>query len=75
LWRSTDYYGKNWWFGRDWSPEALELDVFVVEFPVALERIEKLFERNRIFMDQTINVGSITLNLKLFLMVLQDLTW
>jgi NADH-quinone oxidoreductase subunit D len=51
---------------RDWSPEALELDVFVVEFPVALERIET-FERNRIFMDQTINVGSITLNQSYFL--------
>jgi NADH-quinone oxidoreductase subunit D len=38
-----------------------------------LERIENLFERNRIFMDRTINVGSISAE-QAILMVLQDLT-
>jgi NADH:ubiquinone oxidoreductase subunit D len=35
-------------------------DVFLEEFPVAWKEFENLFERNRIFMDRTINVGSIS---------------
>jgi NADH-quinone oxidoreductase subunit D len=37
-----------------------KLDVFLEEFPVAWKEFENLFERNRIFMDRTINVGSIS---------------
>jgi NADH-quinone oxidoreductase subunit D len=45
---------------KDWSPEAFrKLDVFLEEFPVAWKEFENLFERN-IFMDRTINVGSIS---------------
>jgi NADH-quinone oxidoreductase subunit D len=31
-----------------------------VEFPVAWKEFENLFERNRIFIDRTVNVGAIT---------------
>jgi NADH-quinone oxidoreductase subunit D len=50
-----------------------KLDVFLEEFPVAWKEFENLFERNRIFMDRTINVGSISAE-QAILMVLQDLT-
>jgi hypothetical protein len=46
--------------------------VFLEEFPVAWKEFENLFERNRIFMDRTINVGSYAE--QAILMVLQDLT-
>jgi NADH-quinone oxidoreductase subunit D len=53
--------GRIGGFERDWSPEAFrKLDVFLEEFPVAWKEFENLFERNRIFMDRTINVGSIS---------------
>jgi NADH:ubiquinone oxidoreductase subunit D len=42
-------------------PKAFELlDTFLVEFPVAWKEFENLFERNRIFIDRTVNVGAIT---------------
>jgi NADH-quinone oxidoreductase subunit D len=34
--------------------------MYFEEFPVAWKEFENLFERNRIFMDRTINVGSIS---------------
>jgi NADH:ubiquinone oxidoreductase subunit D len=46
---------------------------FLEEFPVAWKEFENLFERNRIFMDRTINVGSISAE-QAISMVLQDLT-
>jgi NADH-quinone oxidoreductase subunit D len=46
--------------------------MFLEEFPVAWKELN-LFERNRIFMDRTINVGSISAE-QAILMVLQDLT-
>jgi NADH-quinone oxidoreductase subunit D len=33
---------------------------FLEEFPVAWKEFENLFERNRIFIDRTVNVGAIT---------------
>ena len=46
---------------RDWSPEAFKkLDAFLEEFPVAWQEFENLFERNRIFIDRTVNVGAIS---------------
>jgi NADH-quinone oxidoreductase subunit D len=52
--------GRIGGFERDWSPEVRKLDVFFRRISSSLERIENLFERNRIFMDRTINVGSIS---------------
>ncbi|MFB0910272.1 MAG: NADH-quinone oxidoreductase subunit D, partial [Flavobacterium sp.] len=59
--RLTTNMGRIGGFERDWSPEAFrKLDVFLEEFPVAWKEFENLFERNRIFMDRTINVGAIS---------------
>lgn len=59
--RLTTNMGRIGGFERDWSPEAFrKLDVFLKEFPVAWQEFQDLFERNRIFMDRTINVGSIS---------------
>ena len=59
--RLTTNMGRIGGFERDWSPEAFrKLDVFLEEFPVAWKEFENLFERNRIFIDRTVNVGAIT---------------
>jgi NADH-quinone oxidoreductase subunit D len=47
-------------FERDWSPKLLKI-TFLEEFPAAWKEFENLFERNRIFIDRTVNVGAITL--------------
>jgi NADH-quinone oxidoreductase subunit D len=59
--RLTTNMGRIGGFERDWSPEAFrKLEVFLEEFPVAWKEFENLFERNRIFIDRTVNVGPIT---------------
>lgn len=59
--RLTTNMGRIGGFERDWSPEAFrKLDVFLKEFPVAWQEFENLFERNRIFLDRTVNVGAIS---------------
>jgi NADH-quinone oxidoreductase subunit D len=59
--RLTTNMGRIGGFERDWSPEAFrKLDVFLEEFPVAWKEFENLFERNRIFIDRTVNVGPIS---------------
>jgi NADH-quinone oxidoreductase subunit D len=59
--RLTTNMGRIGGFERDWSPAAFEkLDKFLEEFPVAWKEFENLFERNRIFIDRTVNVGAIT---------------
>jgi len=59
--RLTTNMGRIGGFERDWSPEAFrKLEVFLEEFPVAWKEFENLFERNRIFIDRTVNVGGIT---------------
>jgi NADH-quinone oxidoreductase subunit D len=51
--------GRIGGFERD-SPEAFrKLDVFLEEFPVAWKD-SKIYLKKRIFMDRTINVGSIS---------------
>jgi NADH:ubiquinone oxidoreductase subunit D len=67
--------GRIGGFERDWSPEAFKkLDTFLEEFPVAWKEFENLFERNRIFIDRTVNVGPITAE-KAMLMDLQVLIY
>ena len=59
--RLTTNMGRIGGFERDWSPKAFELlNVFLEEFPVAWKEFENLFERNRIFIDRTVDVGPIT---------------
>ncbi|TBX71334.1 NADH dehydrogenase (quinone) subunit D [Flavobacterium silvisoli] len=59
--RLTTNMGRIGGFEREWSDEAFKkLNIFLEEFPVAWKEFENLFERNRIFIDRTVNVGSIT---------------
>ena len=59
--RLTTNMGRMGGFERDWSPEAFrKLDVFLRDFPIAWKEFENLFERNRIFIDRTVNVGPIS---------------
>jgi NADH-quinone oxidoreductase subunit D len=59
--RLTTNMGRIGGFEREWSDEAFrKLNVFLEEFPVAWKEFENLFERNRIFIDRTVNVGAIS---------------
>ncbi len=59
--RLTTNMGRIGGFERDWSPKAFELlNTFLEDFPIAWKEFESLFERNRIFIDRTVNVGSIS---------------
>jgi len=59
--RLTTNMGRIGGFEREWSEEAFKkLNTFLEDFPVAWKEFENLFERNRIFIDRTANVGPIT---------------
>jgi NADH-quinone oxidoreductase subunit D len=59
--RLTTNMGRIGGFEREWSKEAFKkLNIFLEEFPIAWKEFENLFERNRIFIDRTVNVGPIT---------------
>ncbi|MES2410574.1 MAG: NADH dehydrogenase (quinone) subunit D [Bacteroidota bacterium] len=59
--RLTTNMGRIGGFERDWTPKAFELlNTFLEEFPVAWKEFENLFERNRIFIDRTVNVGPLS---------------
>jgi NADH-quinone oxidoreductase subunit D len=59
--RLTTFMGRIGGFERDFNDIAIrKLKKFIKEFPPVLKEFEKLVSRNRIFMDRTINVGSIT---------------
>ena len=59
--RLTTNMGRIGGFERDWSPKAFELlNTFLIDFPVGWKEFENLFERNRIFIDRTVDVGPIT---------------
>ncbi len=59
--RLTTNMGRIGGFEREWSEEAFKkLNVFLTDFPIAWKEFENLFERNRIFIDRTVNVGPIT---------------
>ena len=59
--RLTTNMGRIGGFEREWSDVAFQkLNVFLEEFPIAWKEFENLFERNRIFIDRTVNVGPIS---------------
>ena len=59
--RLTTNMGRIGGFERDWSPKAFELlNTFLEDFPECWREFENLFERNRIFIDRTVDVGGIT---------------
>ncbi len=59
--RLTTNIGRIGGFERDFNDDVnRRINEFVEEFPAALKEFEKMVMRNRIFMDRTINVGSIT---------------
>ncbi len=59
--RLTTNIGRIGGLERDFSPKAWDkINVFMREFPKALTEFQKLVDRNRIFMDRTINVGPIS---------------
>ena len=59
--RLTTNMGRIGGFEREWSDEAFKkLDTFLTDFPIAWKEFENLFERNRIFIDRTVNVGPIS---------------
>lgn len=59
--RLTTNIGRIGGFDKDFSPKAWKLiDDFVEGFPKALQEFTNLLERNKIFMDRTINCGPIS---------------
>ncbi len=59
--RLTTNIGRIGGFERNFSNRAFErLEKFLEEYPKQLKEFEKLFVRNRIFMDRTIGCGPIT---------------
>lgn len=59
--RLTTNMGRIGGFEREWSPAAFQkINEFLNEFPAIWSEFESLLTRNRIFMDRTINVGSIS---------------
>ena len=59
--RLTTNIGRIGGFERNFTNEAFtKLEKFIKEWPVVLEEFENLFNRNRIFMDRTIDVGPIS---------------
>lgn len=59
--RLTTNIGRIGGLERDFSPKVWEkIDHFLKNFPAGLKEFQKLVDRNRIFMDRTINVGGIS---------------
>ncbi len=59
--RLTTNIGRIGGFERDFSPVAwAKIDRFLKEFPAALDEFARLVNRNRIFMDRTIDCGPIS---------------
>ncbi len=59
--RLTTNIGRIGGMERDFSPKVWDkIHHFMKEFPKGLAEFQKLVDRNRIFMDRTINVGGIS---------------
>ena len=59
--RLTTNIGRIGGFERNFTNQAFEkLEKFIKEWPAVLDEFNKLFIRNRIFMDRTIGVGPIS---------------
>jgi NADH-quinone oxidoreductase subunit D len=64
--RLTTNIGRIGGMERDFSPKAWDkINNFIIEFPKKLSEFQKLVDRNRIFMDRTINVGGISVDMAL----------
>lgn len=64
--RLTTNIGRVGGFERDWSEQTWQLiRKFVKEFPAAFQEFCDLLERNKIFMDRTINCGPISAEMAL----------
>jgi NADH-quinone oxidoreductase subunit D len=64
--RLTSNVGRIGGFEREWPEKAWEkIHKFIEGFPAVLKEFENLLNRNRIFMDRTINVGGITAEMAL----------
>lgn len=59
--RLTTNIGRIGGFDKEWSKEAWDkINHFLAEFPKGLTEFSNLLERNKIFMDRTINCGPIS---------------
>ncbi|HMV15233.1 MAG: NADH-quinone oxidoreductase subunit D [Chitinophagales bacterium] len=64
--RLTTNIGRIGGLERDFSPKVWDkINSFITEFPKKLVEFQKLIDRNRIFMDRTINVGGISVDMAL----------
>ncbi len=64
--RLTTNIGRIGGFDSEWNKKAWDLiDAFLKEFPKGLQEFANLLERNKIFMDRTINCGPITAEMAL----------
>jgi NADH-quinone oxidoreductase subunit D len=59
--RLTTNIGRIGGFEKEWSDYTWDkINRFLIEFPKALDEFNNLLERNRIFMDRTVNCGPIS---------------
>ena len=59
--RLTTNIGRIGGFEREWSTDVWEkINHFIKEYPKALKEFANLLERNKIFMDRTVNCGTIS---------------
>jgi NADH-quinone oxidoreductase subunit D len=59
--RLTTNIGRIGGFDKEWSKKTWDLiDTFLKEFPKGLTEFSNLLERNKIFMDRTVNCGPIS---------------
>jgi NADH-quinone oxidoreductase subunit D len=59
--RLTTNIGRIGGFERDFSPSVIKkIQEFLIHFPKTLKQFDDLLLRNRIFMDRTVDVGSIS---------------
>jgi len=64
--RLTTNIGRIGGFDKEWKPETwAKIQSFVDNYPKALQEFANLLERNKIFMDRTINCGPITADMAL----------
>jgi len=64
--RLTTNIGRIGGFDQEWSKTTWDLiDTFLKEYPKGLQEFANLLERNKIFMDRTINCGPISADMAL----------
>ena len=64
--RLTTNIGRIGGFDQEWSKKTWDLiDTFLKEYPKGLKEFSNLLERNKIFMDRTVNCGPISAEMAL----------